>query len=68
MTTDITPEKPTTRRYTKEKKDQAVSLVFEICNVLGTSQGTVVRIADQLGYGTESLRRGLPRLRSMPGM
>jgi transposase len=31
--------------------------VFELRKELGTSQGTVVRIADQLGYGTESVRR-----------
>jgi transposase-like protein len=57
MTTEITPGKPTTRRYTKQEKDQAVRLVFELRKELGTSQGTVVRIAEQLGYGTESVRR-----------
>ena len=57
MTMEITPGKPTTRRYTKQEKDQAVRLVFELRKELGTTQGTVVRIADQLGYGTESLRR-----------
>ena len=31
--------------------------MFELRKELGTTQGTVVRIADQLGYGTESLRR-----------
>jgi len=31
--------------------------VFELRTELGTTQGTVVRIADQLGYGTESVRR-----------
>ncbi|MFV1963523.1 MAG: IS3 family transposase, partial [Acidimicrobiia bacterium] len=58
---EITPGKPTTRRYTKQEKDQAVRLVFELRKELGTSQGTVVRIADQLGYGTESLRRWVAR-------
>ena len=57
MTREITPGKPTTRRYTKQEKDQAVHLVFELRKELGTTQGTVIRIADQLGYGTESLRR-----------
>ena len=61
MTREITPGKPTTRRYTKQEKDQAVRLVFELRKELGTSQGTVVRIADQLGYGTESLRRWVAR-------
>jgi transposase len=57
MTREITPGKPTTRRYTKHEMDQAVRLVFQICKALGTSQGTVIWIADQLQYGTESLRR-----------
>jgi transposase len=57
MTKEITPGRPTTRRYTKQEKEQAVRLVFELRTELGTSQGTVVRIADQLGYGTESVRR-----------
>lgn len=57
MTKEITPGKPTTRRYTKDEKDQAVRLVFELRKELGVKQGTVVRIADQLGYGTESVRR-----------
>jgi transposase len=57
MTKEITPGRPTTRRYGKEEKDQAVRLVFELRKELGTSQGTVVRVADQLGYGTESVRR-----------
>jgi len=57
MTREIAPGKPTTRRYTKQEKDQAVRLVFELRKELGTTQGTVVRIADQLGHGTESLRR-----------
>jgi transposase len=57
MTKEITPGRPTTRRYAKEEKDQAVRLVFELRRELGTTQGTVVRVADQLGYGTESVRR-----------
>jgi len=43
----------------KQEKDQAVRLVFELRKAFGTSQGTVIRIADQFGYGTESLRRGV---------
>jgi len=57
MTREITPGKPTTRRYTKQEKDQAVRLVFQLRKELGTSQGTVIRVADQLGYGAESVRR-----------
>jgi hypothetical protein len=68
MTKEITPRKPTTRRYRKQEKDQAVRQVFELRKALGTAQGAVVRVADQLGYGTESLPRGLPRLWVMLGM
>jgi hypothetical protein len=57
MTTEITPGRPTTLLHSKQEKDQAVRLVFELRNVPGTSQGTVARIGDQLGYGVESLRR-----------
>jgi len=57
VTKGFTPGRPTTRRYTKQEKGQAVRLVFELRTELGTTQGTVVRIADQLGYGTESVRR-----------
>jgi transposase len=57
MAREITSGKPTTRRYAKEDKDRAVRLVFQLREELGESQGTVVRVADQLGYGTESVRR-----------
>ena len=49
-------EKPTTRRYTPEEKAQAVRLVRQLRAELGTSQGTVKRVAEQLGYGVESVR------------
>jgi hypothetical protein len=35
---------------------------------LGTKQGTLAVVADQLGYGTEPVRRWLPRLKPMLGM
>jgi len=57
MSREVTPGKPTTRRYSNEEKDQAVRLVFQLRKELGTSQGTVIRVADQLGYGAESVRR-----------
>ena len=50
-------EKPTTRRYTPEEKAQAVRLVRQLRAELGTSQGTVKRVAEQLGYGVESVRQ-----------
>ncbi len=39
------------------KKAQAVRLVRELRRELGTDHGTVKRVARQLGYGEESLRR-----------
>ena len=48
--------KPTTRRYTPEEKAQAVRLVRQLRKELGTSQGTEGRVAEQLGYGVESVR------------
>ncbi len=47
---------PTMRRYSPEQKEQAVRMVLALRVELGTSQGTVKRVADQLGYGVESLR------------
>jgi transposase-like protein len=48
--------KPTTRRYSGEEKAQAVRLVRQLRAELGTEHGTVKRVADQLGYGLESVR------------
>jgi transposase-like protein len=44
------------RRYSPEEKAQAVRMVFALRKETGTSQGTVRRVADQLGYGVESVR------------
>lgn len=57
QTTTSTGGKPTTRRYTPEEKAQAVRLVRQLRKELGTSQGTVRRVAEQLGYGVESVRQ-----------
>ena len=56
MGRESTLGKPTTRRYSPEEKDQAVRLVRQLRKELGTSQGTVKRVANQLGYGVESVR------------
>ena len=48
--------KPSSRRYTPEEKEQAVRMVRTLRAELGTSQGTVRRVAAQLGYGVESVR------------
>ena len=56
MPGEKTPGKPTTRRYSDQEKAQAVRLVRQLRKELGTSHGTVHRVARQLGYGTESVR------------
>ena len=48
--------KPTTRRYSAEEKAAAVRMVRALRTELGTEQGTVSRVARQLGYGVESVR------------
>lgn len=56
MSTKSTSGKPTTRRYSPEAKERAVRMVRALRAELGTTQGTVKRVADQLGYGVESVR------------
>jgi transposase-like protein len=55
MSADVV-SKPTTRRYSEEQKQQAVRMVFKLREELGTRQGTVKRVAEQLGFGVESVR------------
>jgi transposase len=56
MPTQGSSGKPTTRRYSDEEKARAVRLVRQLRAELGSDHGTVKRVADQLGYGTESVR------------
>jgi len=56
MPTQGASGKPTTRRYSDEEKAQAVRLVRQLRVELGTDHGTVKRVAEQLGYGVESVR------------
>lgn len=56
MPKDVTPGKPTTRRYSAEEKAAAVRMVRTLRAELRTEQGTIQRVAEQLGYGTESVR------------
>ncbi len=44
------------RRYTEQQKEQAVRLV-RLAREEGRGHGSVQRIADQLGYGVESVRQ-----------
>lgn len=56
MGQDKSPGKPTTRRYSEAEKDRAVRAVRQLRKELGSDHGTIKRVADQLGIGTESLR------------
>ena len=56
MGNEGTPGKPTTRRYSPEEKARAVRLVRQLRKELGTSHGTIQRVAEQIGCGVESLR------------
>ena len=47
--------KPTTRRYTVAEKEQAVRLVRQ-ARAEGRDAGAVTRVAQQLGFGVESVR------------
>lgn len=44
------------RRYSAEEKAAAVRMVRTLRTELGTGQGMTSRVADQLGYGVESMR------------
>ncbi len=46
----------TARRYSPEERARAVRLVRQLRKELGTTRGTVQRVADQIGCGVESLR------------
>ena len=56
MGTNNQRRSPQSRRYSPEEKAQAVRLVRTLRDELGTSRGTVQRVANQLGYGPESLK------------
>lgn len=49
-------KEPTSRRYSPEETAAAVRMVRALRAELGTEQGTVWRVANQLGYGVESVR------------
>ena len=56
MGNEVTSGRPTTRRYSPQEKARAVRLVRQLRKELGTSHGTIQRVADQIGVGVESLR------------
>jgi transposase len=53
---EMSPGKPTTKRYSEAEKERAVRAVRQLRKELGTDHGTVKRVAIQLGIGVESLR------------
>lgn len=60
MPQDKVPGKPTTRRYSEQEKEQAVRLVRQARSE-GRGHGAIQRIAEQLGYGTETVRKWVKR-------
>ena len=56
MSQEMSPGKPTTRRYSEAEKERALRMVRQLRKELGTDHGTIGRVAKQLGVGTESLR------------
>src|SRR3954454_4386882 len=56
MPKEQSPGKPTSRRYSEQEKAAAVRMVRTLRVELGTEHGTVKRVAEQLGYGVESVR------------
>ena len=56
MPKEQSPGKPTARRYSEQEKAAAVRMVRTLRAELGTEHGTVKRVAEQLGYGVESVR------------
>jgi len=56
MPHEMSPGKPSTRRYSEAEKERAVRMVLQLRKELKTDHGTVKRVADQLGVGVESLR------------
>ena len=56
MPSEHTAGKPTTRRYSPEERAAAVRMVRSLQAETGTRTGTVRRVAEQLGYGVESVR------------
>ena len=56
MPSEHTAGKPTTRRYSAEEKQAAVRMVRSLQAETGMAHGAVRRVAEQLGYGVESVR------------
>ena len=57
MPHEMSPGKPSTRRYSDAEKQRAVRAVRQLRKELGHDHGTVKRVAEQLGIGVESVRQ-----------
>ena len=57
MADERVSKSPTTRRYSKAQKDQAVRLVEQLREETGEHHGAIVKVARQLGFGVESVRK-----------
>ena len=57
MSSDEKVVAPTHRRYSKAQKEQAVRLVRQIREETGEHHGAVQRVARQLGFGVETVRK-----------
>ena len=57
MATERRAGRSSSRRYSEVEKAQAVRLVRALRAEVGTDRGTVRRVADQLGFGVESVRK-----------
>ena len=56
MSAQDVSRKSTSRRYTPAEKEQAVRLVRQ-SRAEGREAGAITRVAEQLGFGTESVRK-----------
>jgi transposase len=61
MPTERSDGKPTTRRYSADEKAAAVRMVRALRAETGMTHGAVRRVAQQLGYGVESVRTWVKR-------
>ncbi len=48
---------PTARRYSKSQREQAVRMVRQLREETGQRHGAVQRVAHQLGFGVETVRK-----------
>lgn len=57
MPKENSPGKATTRRYSDVEKERAVRLCRQLAAELGTNHGVVSRLAKQIDYGPEPVRK-----------